>query len=793
MPPNTQRSLQVWSRFSGWFRRTIADYSNVAITQMKQAPARLRAWASQTSARIRFKTLALKLKSHRLWEIGNRHGAVPIAAAIAAFVYFGLSFWFQDWFAPIVTRLIKEDALRTLALTLGAAVFGITAIFGSVVLAATQINIERLPHSLFKSVSRRRSLILVSVVSVFVAALLMALSVIELDHYEYVATVMLVAALIATGGLFRRALVSLDSLIDPFQQAKEAAEIGRKTLQMWSGWASLFERTKLSSLPRTSERSSNTKGIFLVARFTFFTHQKSWIWRPVQCIRYLSHLARVYAAKGDHEVVRAALVEIITLCASYIHARQSTFVQSSAFVEVPGSGDEFFTQCYEELRMLFLEAATRPDEKCMVLVVECLAQISILQCSIEYDSTYEPSKTHAHVSTGYLTSLVKDAAAAKRVDVLIALARSLGAVGEAYVKCDDWVGAAAVLRGLSQIAAPGLIAPDWMPASLEAMNQLSEIIFATLIRRGRSFRSLYNEAFSIVQTLLRIYLTQCKANAVDAITGGGAFGRFFLVTSPNGLVPRVLQLADELHRQHKGDSRFEHVATNICELFEDGRQFYREAIPAALSARSMIAQSLLVHVDEIVKALMLVGDASASKYLREKLEGELEKWTWLFLQIPEGKPAAEWANTWRVDEHLYELGGIAAALEYPGLVEEIVSVLLSLAAINAKAGLHLSAVADPIQAAFLLSARSDSWIDNSKITTLIAQHLVPEVANLEKEYVVNVLEHLDEKSQTVDRYSLSKIERGILTADGKKYQALLTKLREQLNGDRGTSSPEGST
>src|SRR3981189_316078 len=105
---------------------------------------------------------------HRFYYIRHRaliriarHGAS--AATILLLVLIGIAaFWIpalQDSLGYLFASEGRLQELRSLFLTLGGALLGATAIVSSLVLFSMQVNVERMPHGLFRRLSADRRLL----------------------------------------------------------------------------------------------------------------------------------------------------------------------------------------------------------------------------------------------------------------------------------------------------------------------------------------------------------------------------------------------------------------------------------------------------------------------------------------------------------------------------------------------------------------------------------------------------------------------------------------------------------
>lgn len=125
--------LRTRRRFRQWLRLLPAYY------RRRQALLWQRLYHARYRVQVQFK----------------RHSA--IAAVILVILVIGvIPFWlpaFQDNLEPFFDTDQKVQALRSLFLAVGAALLGAVTIISSFVLFSMQVNIERIPHGLFRRLS----------------------------------------------------------------------------------------------------------------------------------------------------------------------------------------------------------------------------------------------------------------------------------------------------------------------------------------------------------------------------------------------------------------------------------------------------------------------------------------------------------------------------------------------------------------------------------------------------------------------------------------------------------------
>ena len=212
------------------------------------------------------------------------------------------------------------QSLRSLILSTGSALTGAAAIVMSLVLFAMQVNIERMPHGLFRRLSADLKLLgafaLAFLLAIGVATLSTLVDQARLAHVVLAASGAVLCILILFMYAYRRALV----LINPKRQLEILMHDTRKELGAWARRAQrakpLFEREKSESAT-----SSSTDSTHDLARTAYFQIYSRWTDGAKRNIRHAMSFTRRYAEHGDYEVSDAALNAVVSINAEYIKAK----------------------------------------------------------------------------------------------------------------------------------------------------------------------------------------------------------------------------------------------------------------------------------------------------------------------------------------------------------------------------------------------------------------------------------------------------------------------------------------
>jgi hypothetical protein len=136
--------------------------------------------------------------------------------------------------ANLLASEARLQELRSLFLTLGGALLGATAIVSSLVLFSMQVNVERMPHGLFRRLSADRRLLTAFALAFLLAVLVATLSLVSDARLIGAATfgafwaTALILILFLYG--YQRALV----LINPIRQLNMVVASTRREFRAWA-------------------------------------------------------------------------------------------------------------------------------------------------------------------------------------------------------------------------------------------------------------------------------------------------------------------------------------------------------------------------------------------------------------------------------------------------------------------------------------------------------------------------------------------------------------------------------
>lgn len=614
-----------------------------AVKRIRKAVARRIAALWQHTYRAQFQLGVWKLR------YGNIAFYAVLLLLVSASAY--LSPALQNVLAIYYSTEPALESLRGLILNAGSALIGAAAIVTSLVLFAMQVNIERMPHGLFRRLSADRKLL-----GAFASAFLLAIGVATLSTFvgkARLALVVLAASwavvfiLISFMYAYRRALV----LINPLQQLGILIQDTRKELRTWSRRAQrampLLEREESASA--TSSPSDSTHDM---ARTAFFQINNRWTDGTKRAIRHAMSFARRYAEQGDYEVSGAALNSVVGINAAYIDSKGKTFYANNPFVDNPLSSDSFFNDTLEHLRQNAQSGIARRDEQQIEQTLQAMAALVRVYLGIDYSSPYA-SKSHAQLAAGYLASAVQAVVPHGMADVLLEGQRLMGQSAQYLLAHGDPNDIATLSEKIALIACTGCAKEDYRPVTMEGMTQLANLTFDLLRSGSRDIHFAVGEVRRDVALVSKLFL-----NVPDTPLSNSHstfLGPYYSSTSMQSLRSRLTALANAISEAQPDNTDAQSVIRNI-ERWADGLyQTEKELLLEAVKAKSHFAFDMIHWITGVTEILLAVSNAPACDHHSQEELRKHARWliatlTW----IPDDKDTVTFVENFQMTETLFE-------------------------------------------------------------------------------------------------------------------------------------------
>ena len=583
---------------------------------------------------------------------------------------------------PILQEVLRDsyssqqqiESLRALMLGVGTALVGATAIVTSLVLFAMQVNIERMPHGLFRRLSADPRLL-----GAFAAAFLLAISVAVLSafvQHARLAIVLLTAlsAIVCILMLFLYAYQRALKLINPLEQLGILIQTTRKELQGWSRRARraapLLEKEE--NVGATSSSFDSTHDL---TRTAYFEINKHWTDGAKRAIRHAMSFARRYAEQGDYEVSGVALNAIVALNAAYVESKGKTFFDNNPFIENPLASDSFISDTLEHLRLNVQTANSRRDEQQIEQTLRTMAALIQVYLTIDYSNRYA-TKNHAFLASGYLANAVQTVVSQDMADVLMEGQRLMGRCAQGFLAHGDSASITTLSEKIALISCTGCAKENYRPVTMAGMTQLSNLTFDLLYARSSDINFAVDKVRRDVAMIVKLFL-----NVPDPPLSNihsTFLGPYYSSTSAQCLRARLTHLVNSLAEVQPDNTDARTVIHNLEQWAEYLYRTEKELLLAAIEARSQFTFEMIHWICGITEILLAVSSVPAcNDRSREKIRRHalwlISTLTW----IPDDEETVRFVETFEMTETLLRAAMDARARDCDEIANEIGKILLS--------------------------------------------------------------------------------------------------------------------
>lgn len=582
-------------------------------------------------------------------KYGGRLGLIFLAVLMMVSAIFVPAL--QDYFEPYFSESKRFDSIRALFLTLGGALIGAAAIAFSLIMFAMQVNVERMPHGLFRKFSSDIKLLGAFVSTFSLAAIIAGLSLIPNQSWAAGATVTAVWGFLLIILLFVLAYRRALDLISPTMQL---GLVVADTEKNFKAWDRAVERTTpiLRANANTEPKDEQNGGRYDMGRVTYFQLFPNWTASAEQAISYCITFSRRYAEQGDHEVSRIALNGIVAINALYINTKGKTFFSNNYIFDNPLASDSFLTNTLEHLRQNVQVAISRKDEQFIEQNLESLFQLTQLYLSIEYGDEHAV-RSHAHLVSFYLTSAVESIVPHDMADVLIEGVSILGSAARLIVAHDEVQYIATISEKIAFIACTGVVNKNYQPVSQVAVKQLSILTFELLRSKSWEVGGAIKEVRDDVKMIAEMYLKipDTPLTSIHSTT----LAPYYSGTSNDSLMFRLTGLTNDLLKAEPNDEAVQRVIGHIVEWADGLYQTEKELFLLAVEKKSHLTFDLIHWIVHITKLLLVVSCADAcDDHDRDKLRRSALWLIYVFSWIPDNEETIKYIETYRIADKIFE-------------------------------------------------------------------------------------------------------------------------------------------
>lgn len=602
---------------------------------------------------------------------------VRLTAVLALLICIAASLWASTLLQSVLSPYLSNQAqnnlsnLRSLLLNVGSAMIGASAIAFSLVVFAMQVNVERMPHGLFRRFSTDTRII-ASFAGTFIIAIAIACSSLIPD-----ATWAAIAIVGAAWGViivfllflnaYRRALV----LINPLQQLNLIVSGADRSLQSW------VKRTKritpLLKLDAPSDDSSS-RSKHDMARITYLGLHPHWNAQAQQAILHAMSYAQRFAEQGDHEVSFAALKSVVAVNQSYVKAKGKTFFAQILMVDNPLVNDVFINNTLEHLRQHLRTGITRGDEQQIELTFRAFATLISVYAEIDYASEHA-TKTHALLAANYLSEGVKSVVPHDMPDVLMEGVRLMGKSAHLFLSCDEPNSVVATAENIALLACVGCANEKFRPVTLTGIEQLASITFNLIRLNSRDIHYAISQLRDDVKLVVKHFL-----NAPDTplqSIHSTFLAPYYSVTTQQALLSWLRELTNVLMNASQRDDAANNVIRNL-ETWADGiYDSQKELLLLAIEKKSGFVFDLIHWITSVTEILLATSNSPAcDDHTREKLREHARWLVCVISWIPDNEETVKFVECYQLTEVLFEAALIAHGRDCTDESSEIQKILL---------------------------------------------------------------------------------------------------------------------
>ena len=583
----------------------------------------------------------------------DRYGGLAFVSVLALLV--ATSFYWSPELQNVLEAHYSTEqsieGLRSLIQNVGTALIGAAAIVTSLVLFAMQVNIERMPHGLFRRLSADRRLL-----SAFALTFLLAIGIAALSTFieqTLLAPIVLSACwaiifiIVLFLSAYRRALV----LINPLQQLNILINDTRREFRVWQRWAKhampLLEQEENADVTPSSTDSTHD-----LARTKFFQINNRWTDGAKRAIQHAISFARRYAEQGDHEVSEAALDAVISINKAYIDTKGKTFYFLGS--------DDFINDTLEHLSKNIQSGISRRDEQQIKQILKAMADLFQVYLDIDYSNPYA-WKSDAHLASGYLASAIESVAPHSMADVLLEGQRLMGKSAQYLLDRGDQKYIATLSKKIAVIACTGYAREDYRPVTMEGMTQLADLILALLHSGNHNIGFVVREVRQDIASVVKLFLK----------VPGTPLSR-------QSLRSHLTRLENTILESESDNEGSQTVTRNIEQWAYGIYKTEKELLLEAIKVKSHITFDIIHWITGVTKVLLAVSKAEVcDDYTRDKLQEHARRLIATLTWIPDDKKTVTFIEHFQMTETLFEAAIDAHNRGCDEIANEIGKILLS--------------------------------------------------------------------------------------------------------------------
>lgn len=585
------------------------------------------------------------------WQPKHMKSIVIVILLAGVGCSFGVSTHFQAILNPYFSGQAQGNLsnLRSVFLNIGSAMIGASAIAFSLVVFAMQVNVERMPHGLFRRFSTDTRIIS-SFAGTFAIAIAIACSSLIPDaSWAAIAVIGAAWGVILVFLLFlnayRRALV----LINPLQQLNLIVIEANRSLQLW------VKRTKrITPLLKLEEPPEYASRRFThdMARITYLGLHPHWTVQAQQAISHAMSYAQRFAEQGDHEVSFAALKSVVAINQSYVKAKGKTFFAPVLMCDNPMVNDGFINNTLELLRQHLRTGVTRGDEQQIEQTLQTLAMLTAVYIEIDYayDHAY---KTHAQLAVGYLSDGVKSIVAHDMPDVLMEGVRLMGNSAHLFLSSGEPNSMVATAENIAVLACVGCANEKFRPVTLTAIEQLAKLTFNLIRSNSHDIHYAIEQLRQNIAMVAKLFL-KVPDTPLQSIHST-FLSPYFSGTTTQAFLAWQRELVNALSDAKEGDGAANKIVRNIACWSNQLYLSLKELLLLAIEKRSGFTFDVIHWIASMTEILLALSNADVcDDHSRDELRKDALWLIYVIDWIPGDEETVKYVETYQITTVLFE-------------------------------------------------------------------------------------------------------------------------------------------
>jgi len=565
-------------------------------------------------------------------------------------------------------------ALRGLLGGTGAALIGAAAIAFSLVVFAMQINVERMPHGLFKQLSSDKRLLSSFLGSFLTAIVVAGTSLIPDGSWGIPAIITAVWGIAAIVLLFLYAYRRALQLINPIEQLAILSSTTQRDLKTWSGLADKAA-ILLREVPEHRTVVDDTEFHFNAPKAQFYKLNAHWSTSAGRAIHYAISYAKRFAEQGDYEVTGYAFKHMMMINVAYCEAKRGTFIGSNPLFEMRGSTDGFINTSLEQLRQTMQAALAKGDERLAESALRAIGGLYEVYMEIEYPGR-DRSKHHALLASGYLGSAVESVISHNMPDLMMEGVRLMGRASRVAIDHTYPIEIVSVIQKVASLSSVGVTMTSHQPVTLTAFEQLADVTYDLLTKVSHDLEFPVRQLRSAVTEAAKGFLETSEA-ALGSLHRN-TLGPYFSSTSVSSFRGRLSSLVTQLTEATADNARASELIDNIETWADQNFIPQKELLLLAVQKRSSFTFDVVDWAVGISDLLNALSNAPAcTEHVRDDLRRHAVWLVSTLSWLPDDRDSVTFVENYSLTERLFEAASNGYRRDCLAFYETCIKLLLA--------------------------------------------------------------------------------------------------------------------